>query len=149
MANTWRPTSPAIALARFFCLFVGASLLLTTLAALALTNADFSFGDDLPHESWNFLFAFNGWHHLLHVVTATVLLVTATRRAWGPFGALIFGLNYAVMAPAGFLDGDDVFNTFYSGTGENIVHAALAVSGVTIGGLGLRALHQERRKLAI
>lgn len=73
-----------------------------------------------------------------------MLLVAATRRSWAPVGTLIFGAIYVLLTPAGFLDGDDAFNVFYSGTRENWVHALLALQGVGLGLLGLRALDHQR-----
>ena len=48
------------------------------------------------------------------------------------------------MAPVGFLDGDDIFNLFYSAVRENLVHSMFAVQGVTIGLLGLYAVRRAR-----
>ena len=137
-----------LVLSRVFCVIAGGFLFLDTIAALAFTDFDLSTGDDLPHESWTFFFAFNTWHHLLHLVTSSILLVAATRREWAPAGALVFGAVYVVLAPAGFIDGDDAFDVFYSSTRENWVHALLAAQGVGFGALGLQALGRERRAQA-
>jgi hypothetical protein len=133
-------------LSRVFCVAAGGGLLATTIAALVFTDFDLSTGDELPHQSWNFYFAFNTWHHLLHLVTSSLLLVAATRRHWAPAGALFFGAVYVVLAPPGFMDGDDAFNVIYSGWRENWVHATLAVLGTGFGALGLRELAAERRR---
>lgn len=45
-------------------------------------------------------------------------------------GAPIFGEIYVVLAPAGWIDGDDAFDIFYRSTRENLVHTALAAQGV-------------------
>lgn len=137
-----RVDSAELILSRVFCAGVGGFLILDTIAALAFTRFELSVGDDLPHQAWTFFFAFNTWHHLLHLVTSSVLLVAAWRREWAPVGALAFGAVYVVLAPAGFLDGDDAFDVFYSAWRENVVHALLAVQGVAFGWLGLRALRR-------
>jgi len=124
---------------RVFCITAGGFLLLATAAALVFTEFDLSVGDRLPREGWLFLFAFNTWHHLLHLATSTLLLVAGLRRSWAPVGALIFGAIYVVLAPAGWIDGDDAFDIFYGSTRENLVHTALAVQGVGLGWLGLQA----------
>jgi hypothetical protein len=134
----------ALVLSRVFCLLTGGLLFLTTIAALLFTPLELSIGDDLPHQGWNFLFAFNTWHHLLHLVSSSLLLVAAIRRQWAPLGALVFGAIYVVLAPAGFVDGNDAFNVFYNSWRENWVHALLAIEGVGLGWLGLRALARER-----
>ena len=121
----------------------GGFLFLDTILALAFTRFDLAVGDDLPHEGWTFFFAFNTWHHLLHLATSSLLLVAALRRSWAPAGALVFGAVYVVLAPAGFADGDDAFNVIYSSWRENWVHAVLAVQGVGLGLWGIRALARE------
>src|ERR671917_1548888 len=73
-----------------------------------------------------------------------MLLVAALRRDWARVGALVFGVIYVVLAPLGFLDGDDAFDVIYSGWRENWIHATLAVQGIGFGALGLRQLARER-----
>jgi hypothetical protein len=138
-------TLSPLSLSRVFCVAAGGGLLATTLGALVFTDFDLATGDELPHQTWNFFFAFNTWHHLLHLVTSSMLLVAALRRSWAPLGALVFGVIYVVLAPPGFMDGDDAFDVIYSGWRENWVHATLAVLGTGFGALGLRELAAERR----
>jgi Domain of unknown function (DUF4383) len=126
-------------LCRVFCVVVGPLLLLDGAAGALFAGTAFSLGDQLPHARWNFLFEFNSWHQLLHVLDGAVLSAGALRSDWAPWAALAFGASYAVMAPAGFADGDDVFDLFYSSTRENLVHAMFAIEGVGLGLLALRA----------
>jgi hypothetical protein len=135
----------ALVLSRVFCVAAGGFLFVDTVAALVFTRFELSVGDDLPHQTWTFFFAFNTWHHLLHLVTSSLLLVAALRREWAPLGALVFGAVYVVLAPAGFVDGNDAFDVFYSSARENWVHAMLAVEGVGLGWLGLQALDTRDR----
>ena len=128
-----------VALCRLFCFAVGLSLLLDGAAGLLFAGTALTSADDLPNEEWNFVFHFNSWHQLLHVLNGLVLSAGAIRRQWAPAAALVFGATYAVMAPVGFLDGDDIFNVFYSATRENLVHTMFAILGVALGLLGLRA----------
>lgn len=129
----------AVSLSRLFCLVVGPVLLLDGAFGLGFAGTAFSTGDDLPRQEWNFVFHFNSWHQLLHVLNGLVLTAGAIKREWSPLAALIFGGSYALMAPVGFVDGDDVFNLFYSGTRENLVHTMFAIQGLAFGLLGLRA----------
>jgi Domain of unknown function (DUF4383) len=135
----------AVTVCRLFCLATGPFLFLDGLSGLIFAPAGFATGDHLPSEEWNFVFHFNAWHHVLHILNGTVLTAGAIRRAWAPAAALLFGATYAVMAPVGFIDGDDIFNLFYSSTRENLVHTAFAVLGVTLGLLGFRA----RRRVSL
>ena len=130
---------------RLLCLATGPFLLLDGLGGLIFAPTAFSVGDHLPREDWNFLFQFNGWHNALHIVNGAVLTAGAVRRSWSAPATLLFGLSYAVMAPVGFIDGDDVFNLFYSGTRENLVHTFFALEGVFFGSVGLAAAAASRR----
>jgi hypothetical protein len=128
----------AVTLCRLFCLATGPFLLLDGATGLLFAHTAFSSGDHLPRAEWNFVFHFNSWHQLLHVLNGLILSAGAIKRTWAPVAALVFGATYAVMAPVGFLDGDDIFNLFYSGTRENLVHAMFAIEGLVLGLLGLR-----------
>jgi hypothetical protein len=137
-AGGWRQRLPdAVTACRLFCLATGPFLFIDGLGGVIFAPAGFGTGDHLPSAEWNFVFHFNAWHHLLHILDGIVLTAGAIRRSWAPAAALLFGASYAVMAPAGFIDGNDVFNLFYSSTRENLVHTAFAVLGVTLGLLGL------------
>jgi hypothetical protein len=126
-------------LTQIFCVVVGLSLLVEAgILGLIFAGTDFSISDHPPHEGWNFFFEFNSWHHALHIVTGGFLVVAALKQEWAAVGAFAFGAIYAVMAPLGFIDGDDVFNVFYSSARENSVHALLAVAGILLGLAGWR-----------
>lgn len=132
-------------LTRTFCVTVGLFLLLEDgTFGLILSGTDFSVSDHPPHKGWNFFFEFNSWHHVLHIATGALLLAAALRQEWAPTGAFVFGTIYLVMAPLGFIDGDDVLNVFYSGARENTVHAVLALAGVSLG-LAPRMLEHPKR----
>lgn len=137
LAGLARPD--AVSWCRLFCLAAGPFLLIDGLGGLIFAPAGFGTGDRLPSEEWNWFFHFNAWHHLLHVLNGVVLTAGAVRRSWAPAAALLFGSAYAVMAPVGFTDGDDVFNLFYSSARENLVHTMFAIQGVSLGLLGLRS----------
>lgn len=113
-----------------FCLVIGSSLLVDGILGLILSPTSLRTGDSLPHRNFNFAFEFNSWHHVLHIVTAAVLVLGAVRRAWAPAAALAFGLVYVAFALVGFLHGSAVFGVVYSDTRDNVVHATLAIGGV-------------------
>jgi hypothetical protein len=121
-----------------FCLLVGPGLTLFGILGLLLGNADFTVSDHPPHDPFPVYFEFNGWHHLLHVVSAAVLVAGVVRPRFAPAAAIVFGLIYLVVAPLGFADGDDVADLVYSGTADNVVHITLAVAGIAAGVLGAR-----------
>ena len=128
-------------LAWWFCLAVGVSLLLNWILGLVFGGREFATSDDPPRSEFNFFFEFNGWHHLLHVLTAAVLVAAIFRRDWAPACALLFGAVYLVLTPLAVADGNDVANAVYSDTPDNFVHGSLAVAGVALGVAGFRAAY--------
>jgi hypothetical protein len=138
-----------LTLSRLLCGAVGVFLLLEVgTAGLIFAGTDFSVSNHLPHEGWNLFFQLNSWHHVLHIATGGLLAVTAL-KGWTGAGAFAFGAIYAVLAPLGFLDGDDVLNVFYSGAPENCIHAVLATGGITLGFIQIGRRARERRHGAI
>ena len=127
----------ATTLCRVFCLTAGPFLLIEDgIFGTLLANTAYTVGDDLPRETWNVFFQFNGWHHLLHVVTGAMLLVAGLRRRWAPLGTFAFGAIYALITPFGWLDGNDIFNVIYSSPRENVVHTLLAIVPMWLGVAG-------------
>ena len=124
-------------MAWLFCIAIGPALALNGVLGLVFGGAELGTGDDLPRHEFNFFFEFNGWHHVLHVLTGGLLALVLVRRAWAPWLAVAFGVMYAVLTPFGFIDGDDVANVVYSHTADNFVHLTLAVLGTAIGALEL------------
>ena len=127
-----------------FCIAIGPALALNGVLGLSFGGTELETGNDLPRREINFFFEFNGWHHVLHVVTGGLLALALVRRAWAPALAIGFGLIYAVLTPLGFADGDDVLNVVYSDTADNFVHASLAIAGVALGLTGLRGRFATR-----
>jgi Domain of unknown function (DUF4383) len=125
-----------VPLARLFCLAVGPALVVGGIVGLAFGSSDLATGDDLPTHDFGPLFAFNGWHHVLHLATGVLLLAGLLRRSWALPVTVAFGALYAVLTPLAVIDGDDVLNVFYSDMPDNFIHLTLAVAGL---GLGLWA----------
>jgi hypothetical protein len=130
-----------------FCLTIGPFLFIDGLLGLIFAGTSLRTGEDLPHHSWNFFFQFNSWHQLSHVVTGLVLIVAATTRSRLPTGLIIFGAIYAVAAPLGFIDGNDVLDVIYSDTRDNIIHALLALQALALG-LGVLVVRRRVRASA-
>ena len=130
-------------LAYAFCLTIGPFLFIDGLLGLIFAGTSLRSGEDLPHRGWNFFFQFNSWHQLSHVVTGLVLILAATARRRLSGGLIIFGAVYAVAAPLGFIDGNDVLDVIYSDTRDNIIHALLAVQALALG-LGVLIVRRAR-----
>jgi hypothetical protein len=127
----------------WFCLLVGPGLFLNGLLGLVFGGREFAVGGELPHSEFNFFFEFNGWHHVLHVVTAGILVVGVLRPRFAPAAALAFGAIYALLTPLAFLDGDDVTNVVFSDSPDNFVHLTLALIGSAAGLIALRGAEAD------
>jgi hypothetical protein len=129
-------------LAYAFCLTIGPFLFIDGLLGLIFAGTSLRSGEDLPHRSWNFFFQFNSWHQLSHVATGLVLILAATQRSRLSTGLVIVGATYAVAAPLGFIDGNDVLNVIYSDTRDDVIHALLALQALALG-LGLLVVRRR------
>jgi hypothetical protein len=127
-----------------FCLTIGPFLFIDGLLGLIFAGTSLRGGEDLPHRGWNFFFQFNSWHHLSHVVTGLVLILAATTRSRLSTGLIVFGAFYAVAAPLGFIDGNDLLDVIYSDTRDNIVHAFFALQALAVG-LGILVFRRRMR----
>lgn len=136
------PDAPT--LARLFCLSVGAALVAGGIAGLALGSSDLATGDRLPTHDFGPLFAFNGWHHVLHLATGLLLLAGVAGPRAAAIAALAFGAVYTVLTPLAVLDGDDVLNVIYSDTPDNFIHVTLAVVGTAV---GVAAARRARKRI--
>jgi hypothetical protein len=123
----------AARLARLFCLGVGPALVVGGIVGLAVGSSDLATGDRLPTHDFGPLFAFNGWHHVLHLATGLLLLAGLAGRRAAAAATLAFGAVYAVLTPLAVLDGDDALNVVYSDMPDNFIHLTLAVLGLAIG----------------
>src|SRR3712207_9026745 len=64
----------AARLARIFCLGLAVPLVLGGIVGLAFGSSDLATGDELPTHDFGPLFAFNGWHPVLHLATGLMLV---------------------------------------------------------------------------
>jgi len=115
-----------------FCLTGGPFLFVDGLLGLIFAPTSMRTGDHLPHREWNWFFEFNSWHQLTHVVSGLVLIISALRRSWLPLGLLAFGVFYAIEAPIGFINGDDVLHVVYSNARDNVIHTLFALLALTL-----------------
>lgn len=118
---------------------VGPALVVGGIVGLAAGSSDLATGDELPTHDFGPLFAFNGWHHVLHLATGALLVLGALRPRWALATVLAFGAIYAVLTPLAWLDGDDVLNVVYSDLPDNFIHLTLAVVGLGLGVAAWRA----------
>lgn len=130
---------------QLFCLAFGPALVVGGILGLAMGSSDLATGEELPTHDFGPLFAFNGWHHMLHLATGLMLLAGIAGRRAAVVAATAFGAIYAVLTPIAVLDGDDVFNVVFSDMPDNFIHLTLAVVGLAIGLAGTSRCGSEER----
>lgn len=74
------------------------------------------------------LFAVDGIHNLVHLVTGVVLILAGfAGQEAAKWTAIVFGIVYALVALIGFLTGgDSILNIFVSNMADDILHVAIA-----------------------
>jgi hypothetical protein len=92
------------------------------------------------------VFAVNGWHNLLHIVSGGIGLLVAGYAARGY--ALALGALYAALAVWGFIVGDaSILGFIPVDTADNLLHLALGVLGL-VAGLTTPVARREGRPTA-
>ena len=127
MASTAH-TADARTPAQWFCLIVGAVLVLAGLLGF-LTDSSFDTGTPLNGDKLLGL-EVNGWHNIVHIASGLFLLAMSPKRASAKTGALVFGAIYVVVTIIGLVDGNDIFGILPINGFDNVLHAILAIAGI-------------------
>jgi Domain of unknown function (DUF4383) len=134
--RTGRPGSRGRSTAQWYCLVVGATLLLIgALGFLAEAKFDTSGGGDpgsLDGEDF-LIFEVNGWHNVVHILSGAFLLLMSSRHARARAGALAFGAIYGLVAVIGLIDGHDVLGIIPIDPADNVLHVLLAGTALAVG----------------
>jgi Domain of unknown function (DUF4383) len=146
-AASSRTDSRARSTAQWYCLIVGATLVLVGLLGfLAEAKFDTSSGGDpgaLDGEDF-LIFEVNGWHNVVHIASGAFLLLMSTKHARARSGALAFGAIYSVVSVWGLIDGHDVLGVIPIDPADNILHLLLAASALAVGLLSDRDRRERR-----
>ncbi len=140
--------------AQWYCLLAGLGLLLAGLFGW-LADASFdtaSSGDTDAAGNANgalqgdsFLgFEVNGWHNLVHLLSAIVLLAAFSRRKPAKTVALAFGVVYGLVTIIGIVDGNDVLGLIPVNPADNVLHVLLSLAGIVA---ALISPTDERRRI--
>ncbi len=121
-----QPASPA----RLYATVVGAVLVIAGIIGFFYSS---SFGSPGTVDDIFGVFAVNGWHNVLHLVTGLLGLAAAGYLA--RTYALAFGLLYVVVAVWGFIvgSGDAILGIIPVNGADNIVHLIIGVLGLGAG----------------
>ena len=126
--------------AQWFCLLVGATLLLVGLLGF-IADASFDVagsgdGDRLGNadgqlQGDGFLgFEVNGWHNVVHLLSGLFLLAMAGKRRTAKPAVIGFGLVYGLVTIIGLIDGNDVLGLIPVNPADNVLHLVLSVLGI-------------------
>ena len=117
--------------AQLYALLFGITLLAVGILGFI---ADSSFGTGTDVEGSDFIvFEVNGWHNIVHVVSGALGLALVATPAGARAYALGFGVVYLAVTIWGFIDGDAVLWLLPVDTADNILHLAIAVTGLAAG----------------
>ena len=118
-------------LAQWFCLIVGAVLVLAGLFGFLADSAfDTANGSDSLNGDTLLGLEVNGWHNLVHLGSGAFLLAMAGRHATARTAALAFGGIYAVVTVIGLVDGHDILGLLPVNAADNVLHAVLTVAAL-------------------
>ena len=113
--------------ARLYATLVGGTLLLVGIIGFFYSA---SFGSPGEVDKEFGIFAINGWHNVVHVLTGALGLAVAGYAAREY--ALGLGVVYLVVALWGFIigDGDSILSLIPVNTEDNILHVLLGLLGL-------------------
>ena len=114
--------------AQWYCLLAGLALLLGGLAGF-IVDSTFDTGGDIDGDAL-LGFEVNGWHNIVHLLSGVLLLAASVKRASAKTVALLFGIVYGAVAIIGLIDGDTVLVLIPVKPADNILHIALALTGI-------------------
>jgi hypothetical protein len=117
--------------AQVYSLVFGATLLLVGIVGF-IADSSFGTGGNVDGSDL-IIFEVNGWHNLVHIASGLLGLALwrtpATARAF----ALGFGAVYGIVTIWGFVDGNDVLGLIPVDTADNLLHLAIAGTGILAG----------------
>ena len=125
--------------AQLYALVFGAVLVLVGILGF-IADASFGSGSNVNGENL-IIFEVNGWHNIVHLLSGAVGLALAGSAAGARTFALGFGAIYLVVTIWGFVTGDNVLWLVPVNTEDNILHLAIAATGI---GAGLASPSETR-----
>ncbi len=117
--------------AQLYALLFGATLLLVGLAGF-IADSSFDTGSNLDGSNL-IAFEVNGWHNLVHIASGLLGLALARTAAGARTYALGFGAVYLLVTLWGFVDGDTVLWLVPVNAADNLLHLAIAATGIVAG----------------
>lgn len=120
-------------LAQVWALTLGGILVLVGIVGF-LVEPSFAVGDDAQRGTL-ILFDINGWHNVVHLLSGIVGLAMAGTAAKARLFSIGYGIVYVLVTILGFAVGDGglLLSIIPINTADNLLHLAIAVTGIAIG----------------
>ena len=120
-------------LAQVWAMTLGAVLVLVGLVGF-LVEPSFAVGDSAQRGTL-ILFDINGWHNVVHLLSGVVGLAMAGTAARARLFSIGYGAVYVLVTILGFAVGDGglLLSLIPINTADNLLHLAIAVTGIAIG----------------
>ena len=135
-------------LAQVYVMALGTVLVLVGIVGF-LVEPSFGVGDSAERGTL-ILFDINGWHNVVHLLSGIVGLAMAKTAASARLFAIGYGVVYLLVTALGFVVGDGgyLLSNIPINTADNLLHLAIAVSGIAIGMASPATTYGERRRPA-
>ena len=120
-------------LAQVWALALGAVLVLVGLVGFVV-EPSFAVGDSAQRGTL-ILFDINGWHNVVHLLSGVVGLAMAGTAAKARLFSIGYGIVYVLVTILGFAVGDGglLLSIIPINTADNLLHLAVAVTGIGVG----------------
>ena len=120
-------------LAQVWAMALGGVLVLVGLVGF-LVESSFGVGDSAQRGTL-ILFDINGWHNVVHLLSGIVGLAMAGTAAKARLFSIGYGAVYVLVTILGFAVGDGglLLSIIPINTADNVLHLAIAVTGIAVG----------------
>ena len=120
-------------LAQVYVMALGTVLVLVGIVGF-LVEPSFAVGDSAERGTL-ILFDINGWHNVVHLLSGIVGLAMVGTAAKARLFAIGYGVVYVLVTILGFAVGDGglLLSIIPINTADNLLHLAIAASGIAVG----------------
>jgi hypothetical protein len=118
--------------AQVYSLVFGAVLLLAGILGFFADSSFGNLGSDVNGDEL-IVFEVNGWHNLVHIASGLLGLALMGSASGARAYALGFGAVYLLVTIWGIVDGNDVFGLLPVNAADNVLHVAIAATGILAG----------------
>ncbi|MDX6720201.1 MAG: hypothetical protein QOJ63_2455 [Solirubrobacteraceae bacterium] len=120
-------------LAQVYAMTLGGVLVLVGIVGF-LVEPSFGVGDSAQRGTL-ILFDINGWHNVVHLLSGVVGLAMAGTAAKARLFSIGYGVVYVLVTILGFAVGDGglLLSIIPINTADNVLHLAIAVTGIAVG----------------